>query len=193
MDEQVKVAFEAARDTTKQVITLATSMLFVMLAFSKAFIGSDGSAASLFALSAGIVFILSVSCGLLTLMGLTSEISPKSQDVRRWLLWIYKRLPATLLGFQPPIWNNLRKWLLDAAFYKRVDAKRTGTRPSIWKPAIRALAGLQIFAFLAGLVLAVISGTMSTNSVSPDSHWIQTDFLRRFWFLLSVGGIPIGR
>lgn len=193
MDEQVKVAFEAARDTTKQVITLATTMLFVMVAFSKAFIGSDGSAASLFALSAGIVFILSVGCGLLTLMGLTSEISPKRQDVRRWLLWIHKRLPATILGFQTPIWNTLREWLLDAAFDKRVDAKRTATRPSIWKPAIRTLAGLQIFAFLAGLVLAVISGTMSTNSVSPDSHWIQTDFLRRFWFLLSVGGIPIGR
>lgn len=192
MDEQVKVAFEAARDTTKQVITLATTMLFVMVAFSKAFIGSDGSAASLVALSAGIVFILSVSCGLLTLMGLTREISPESQEVS-WLPWICKCLPATLLGFQPPIWSNLRMWLFSAAFHKRVDAKRTGTRPSIWKPAIRALAGLQIFAFLAGLILAVISGTMSTNSVSPDSHWIQIDFLRRFWFLLSAGGIPIGR
>lgn len=192
MDEQVKVAFEAARDTTKQVITLATTMLFVMLGFSKAFIGFNGSAASTFALWAGRVFILSIGCGLFTLMGLTSEISPKSQEVS-WLLWIYKRLPATLLGFQPPIWYNLRMWLFCAAFRKRVNAKRTRTRPSIWKPVIRAAAVLQIFAFLAGLVLAVISGTMSTNSVSPDSHWIQTDFLRRFWFLLSVGGIPIGR
>ena len=192
MDEQVKVAFEAARDTTKQVITLATTMLFVMVAFSKAFIGSDESAASRFALSAGIVFILSVGCGLFTLMGLTREISPESQEVS-WLPWICKRLPATLLGFQPSIWSNLRMWLFSAAFHKRVDAKRTGTRPSIWKPVIRAAAVLQIFAFLAGLVLAVISGTMSTNSVSPDSHWIQIDFLRRFWFLLSAGGIPIGR
>ena len=193
MDEQVKVAFEAARDTTKQVITLATTMLFVMVAFSKAFIGSDGSAASKVALSAGVVFILSVGCGLFTLMGLTSEISPKSQNVRRWLLWIYMRLPSTPLGVQRPIWNNLRMWLFSAAFHKRVNAKRTRTRPSIWKPAIRAAAVLQIFAFLAGLILAVISGTMSTNSVSPDSHWIQIDFLRRFWFLLSAGGIPIGR
>lgn len=178
MDEQVKVAFEAARDTTKQVITLATTMLFVMLAFSKAFIGPDGSAASLFA-SAGIVFILSIGCGLFTLMGLTREISPESQEVS-WLPWICKRLPATLLGFQPPIWSNLRMWLFSAALRKRIDAKCPGTRPSIWKPTIRTLAALQIFAFLAGLVLAVISGTMSTNSVSPDSHWIQIDFLRRF-------------
>lgn len=79
MNDEIKLTFEAARDTTKQAITLATSVLVVMIAFAKNFVESTKGISLILALLAGISFLSSIAFGLYTLMALTGEISNSSE------------------------------------------------------------------------------------------------------------------
>ena len=74
MNEKLKMAFEAARDTTNRVITLSGSMILVMVTFSKDFIASAGLLERIFASAAWIAFLASTISGIYTLLALTAEI-----------------------------------------------------------------------------------------------------------------------
>jgi len=71
MDDQVKAAFDAARDTTKQLITLGTAILTLEITFSKGMTGIRW----LLPISWGFL-LLSVGCGVWTLLALTGALEP---------------------------------------------------------------------------------------------------------------------
>lgn len=172
MNERTKIAFETARDTTKQAITLSVSMLLVMVAFSKNFIAVTEETPSVYFEEAVIVFLGSIFFGLLTLMEITSEISPKSNS----------RIMSH---------SNLRqykfiRWLL--RLFKKTLIKCKISHPSIWAKCIRVLAFLQLSLFFVGLLFVAISLLTAINSASSASNWIKKiDTFPRLQFFMSCG------
>jgi hypothetical protein len=71
MDDQVKAAFEAARESTKQLITLSTGVLTLEITF----VQKMGKTCWLLPLSWGCL-LLSVACGVWTLLALTGTLAP---------------------------------------------------------------------------------------------------------------------
>ena len=77
MDEQRKKAFDFAQETSKQLITLATAIIGLTVTFGKDFAGSVHGGARVLAISAWVLFLLSILFGLLTLMALTGSLEAK--------------------------------------------------------------------------------------------------------------------
>lgn len=78
MDDRAKTAFEFARDTTKQLITIATGIITLEITFSKDFVGKVNNDIRIYALISWFLFLLSVVSGLWTLMALTGTLEPKT-------------------------------------------------------------------------------------------------------------------
>jgi hypothetical protein len=95
MDDKSKMAFEFARDSVRQLITLATGIIALAITFSKDFIGTiPPSAKHLAELSWG-AFLLSVLFGLWSLLALTGTLgidAPSTPSIRERNV----TLPATL-------------------------------------------------------------------------------------------------
>jgi hypothetical protein len=76
MDERISKAFDAAQDTIKQLITIATAVVGAVVTFSgtgpSAFI--DLKAVGMSALVAVILLLLSIGAGLAALMNLTGAL-----------------------------------------------------------------------------------------------------------------------
>ena len=69
VDEQVKLAFTAVTDLTKQLITLATSIVTLEVTFAKAFLTSTNAIKGTFFVQASwVCFLLSVVAGIWALM-----------------------------------------------------------------------------------------------------------------------------
>jgi hypothetical protein len=73
-------AFALVQETTKLLMTLATGFIAFTVAFSKDFMKSTfGSCPEKMVWSAGSLFlVLSVTCGIWTLLGITTVLEPKS-------------------------------------------------------------------------------------------------------------------
>ena len=80
MDDNVRLAFEAARDSTKQFLTLATAIIALTITFSKDFTGADAGDRT-YALLAWSALLTSVFFGLWTLLALTGTLEPKNNKV----------------------------------------------------------------------------------------------------------------
>lgn len=80
MNEKLEITFEAARDTTNRIITLSSSMILVMVTFSKDFIASAEFLVRILASAAWIAFGLSTLCGVYTLLALTGEIALEDRN-----------------------------------------------------------------------------------------------------------------
>lgn len=93
MDERTKKAFDFAQDATKQLLTLSTGIVALTITFSKEFIGNVPFSARPFAIWAWAVFVVSVVCGVWTLLSLTGELDRGSGDgVYGWNV----RLPSLI-------------------------------------------------------------------------------------------------
>ena len=75
MDDKRKMAFEAARDSTKQFLTLATGIIALTITFSKDFAGAEAGLKILVFL-AWILLLVSVLFGLCVLLALTGTLEP---------------------------------------------------------------------------------------------------------------------
>jgi hypothetical protein len=78
MDENTKIAFDFARDTTKQLIALATGIIAFTITFSKDFIRPLDMADRILASLCWVMFLLSVLFGLWTLLALTGTLEPQA-------------------------------------------------------------------------------------------------------------------
>lgn len=80
MDDNQKAAFDAARDTTKQFITLSTGMIAAEIAFLKNIVelNLNGNITLIFV--SWLSFLLSIFFGVWVLMALTGSISSKGRD-----------------------------------------------------------------------------------------------------------------
>ena len=81
MDEQRKQAFEFARDSTKQLITLATGIIALTVTFSKDVFGKPSPFEQLLLVGSWIFFLLSVVMGVCTLLALTGSLEPKEEPI----------------------------------------------------------------------------------------------------------------
>lgn len=80
-DLQIK-SFDFAADVAKQLITLATAIITVMITFSKDILGTNSHYIA-WLLSSWILFLLSIVFGIFTLMALTGVLaqSQKTQNI----------------------------------------------------------------------------------------------------------------
>ncbi|HUE69679.1 MAG TPA: hypothetical protein VMP01_02225 [Pirellulaceae bacterium] len=95
MDERTKTAFEFARDSTQQLITLATGVVAIGITFSKEFAGPITPTAKGWAVASWGAFLVSVFFGLWSLLALTgtlADAASKSPTIRGSNVTI----PATL-------------------------------------------------------------------------------------------------
>ena len=82
MDKRIEKAFEFARESTKQIITLSTGIIALTITFGKDFAINVAPSARPLALWSWGLFLLSVFFGLWTLLALTGTLEPiKSQTI----------------------------------------------------------------------------------------------------------------
>lgn len=79
MDDRTKAAFEAARDTTKQLITLSSAIITLSITFSKDFLKLDDNISKLIALLSWGAFFLAIFFGLWTLLAITGTLDNKNK------------------------------------------------------------------------------------------------------------------
>jgi hypothetical protein len=79
VDEQLKKAFDFAADLAKQLITLATAIITITITFAKDFLPSAATPQIKgWAMFAWYAFLLSIVCGVWTLMALTGTLDQRS-------------------------------------------------------------------------------------------------------------------
>lgn len=76
MKENQKKAFDFAADTTKQLITISTAIITLTVTFSKDILGDSIDSPKELLIATWAVFIVSIICGVLTLMTLTGTLQP---------------------------------------------------------------------------------------------------------------------
>jgi len=81
MKENQKKAFDFAADTTKQLITISTAIITLTVTFSKDILGSSNNSPKTLLICTWAVFILSIICGVLTLMTLTGTLQPMNKQI----------------------------------------------------------------------------------------------------------------
>src|SRR5438128_9202307 len=80
MDERSKKAFDFASDATKQLISLSTGIIAVTITFSKDIVAASVSAGGKRVLmTAWVVYLISILCGIITLLNLTGNLEPKAK------------------------------------------------------------------------------------------------------------------
>ena len=80
MNDEVKIAFEFARDTVRQFLTLATGLIALTITFSKDFVSSVPDEFRIYLLWSWGFMLFSVLTGLLSLMALTGALDRSEQD-----------------------------------------------------------------------------------------------------------------
>ena len=94
MKEQTKKAFDFARDTTKQLITLATGIIALEITFLKEFVKPTNTDAQIYALISWLAFLFSVVCGVWTLMALTGTLEAEDETVPVSIRGANVRIPS---------------------------------------------------------------------------------------------------
>lgn len=79
MKENQKKAFDFAADTTKQLITISTAIITLTVTFSKDILGNSVDSPKTLLICTWAVFIVSIICGVLTLMTLTGTLQPMTK------------------------------------------------------------------------------------------------------------------
>jgi hypothetical protein len=76
MEDRDKKAIELANDTTKQILTLSTGIVFLSIAFKKDFVPEsfNGILAVRVLIFAWFLYLCSIMAGVLTLLFLTGEV-----------------------------------------------------------------------------------------------------------------------
>ena len=81
LDDRAKASFDFAKESTKQIITLATGIIALTITFQKDILstGQIPAEAKLYAPLSWLFFLLSVIFGLWTLLALAGTLDPRSQ------------------------------------------------------------------------------------------------------------------
>ncbi len=93
-DERLREAVDSTRDTAKQLITLASSILTVTVTFHRDLSPQAGENPNDVLLVAWVVYAISIGFGVLTLLGLTHELAQSRHDPSlstwsvRWPPWV---------------------------------------------------------------------------------------------------------
>lgn len=82
MDDEIKTAFEFARDSTQQLITLATGIIALAITFSSDVVENPSSTAKLLAGLSWGALLLSVFFGLWCLLALTGTLADGGTSIR---------------------------------------------------------------------------------------------------------------
>jgi hypothetical protein len=82
MDEKTKKAFDFAQDVTKQLITLATAVITITVTFLKDIATDAPKGARVWLELAWLLYVVSIPFGVLTLMGLTSNLEDPAPNIR---------------------------------------------------------------------------------------------------------------
>ncbi|GJL78273.1 MAG: hypothetical protein NPINA01_12620 [Nitrospinaceae bacterium] len=114
MQEQRKLAFDFARDTTKQLITLSTVIIAFTVTFSKDFLGTPDDFGRSLVVVSWISFLVSVIFGVWTLLALTGTLEPEGEGNEASIRGKNVTLPSLLqiicflvgLGFT--VWFGVR-------------------------------------------------------------------------------------
>ena len=80
MEDQTKLAFDFARDTTKQLITLSTAIIAFTVTFGKDFLGKPDNFGRTLVVISWVGFLASVIFGVWTLLALTGTLEPKGVE-----------------------------------------------------------------------------------------------------------------
>lgn len=80
MQDQVKLAFDFARDTTKQLITLSTAIIAFTVTFAKDFLGETDDFGRLLVIVSWVSFLVSVIFGVWTLLALTGTLESENEN-----------------------------------------------------------------------------------------------------------------
>lgn len=78
MDEKTKLSIETARDASKTVLTLSTSIILVTVTFAKEFIDVTNQDVKALAVWSWVLFFISIVSGVWTLLAFAGEISLKN-------------------------------------------------------------------------------------------------------------------
>ena len=74
MDDQIKTAFQFAKETVTQLLTLSTAIITLTVTFTKDFIGTVDASTKQIAVIAWGFYVLSILFGLITLFALTGTL-----------------------------------------------------------------------------------------------------------------------
>src|SRR5262245_40732628 len=96
MDEQDKLAFEFARDTTIQLLTLSTGVVALTVTFGAQIVGGTPVHLKWLAVVCWVCLLVSVLFGLLTLMALTGTLEPLEGQQRPSIRGANVTRPAVL-------------------------------------------------------------------------------------------------
>ena len=114
MNERQKMAFDFARDTTKQLITLSTAIIAVTVTFwDKLFTVKDSFSRNL-AVFSWVAFLISVIFGIWTLLALTGTLESLDKEnsasirSRNITLPSFLQITAFLLGLALTVWFGTR-------------------------------------------------------------------------------------
>ena len=80
MEEQRKLAFDFARDTTKQLITLSTVIIAFTVTFAKDFLGTPDCFGRNLVVVSWVSFLVSVIFGVWALLALTGTLEPEEVE-----------------------------------------------------------------------------------------------------------------
>ena len=179
MDRAVELSLEAARDTSKQIITLATSIVIVMVTFSKDFIQKAEPAIQVCIFVVWLIFILSILMGILTLMALTGKFdhSRKGKPSFSEITLTGKSNYSQTGKLHPPVWNgDTTRVGMDHWAVVSIPIFRIWDNDVIWP------AGLQITLFLLGLLFAsIIAAFFLPMAADKPLLWQVQHHL--MWFL----------
>lgn len=87
MDERTQKAFDFAKETTKQLLTLSTGIIALTITFSKTFAENVPPQATIFLKLAWLAYLLSILFGIWTLMALTGTLEPKDKSKDIVSIW----------------------------------------------------------------------------------------------------------
>ena len=83
MNDQAKAAFSSAADTAKQLITLATGLLGLEIAFLKGLARQPSSLDAFILKSSWFLLSVSIAMGLAALMALTGSLAQENEPCQR--------------------------------------------------------------------------------------------------------------
>lgn len=80
LDERIKKAFDFYADATKQLITLSTGIIALMITFAKEILKTLSGPAKIPLMAALIVYLVSILFGSGTLLNLTGQLEPYNKE-----------------------------------------------------------------------------------------------------------------
>jgi hypothetical protein len=95
MNDQTKAAFASAADTAKQLITLATGLLGLEIAFLKGLVKQPSSLDALILKTSWVLLAVSIAMGLAALMALTGSLAQQFEPNQRSIYKSNVKRPMT--------------------------------------------------------------------------------------------------